>query len=57
MKAENQNIYISVFVPPTLPEEPKYPERFSLSIIIAIALTVLWSIGALTAAAIDDHRY
>ncbi len=56
LKAENQNIYISVFVPPSLPEDAKYPERFSLSIIIAIALLVLWGIGALTAAAIDDHR-
>ena len=57
VKAENQNIYISVFVPPSLPQDSKYPERLSLSIMIAVGLAILWSIGALTVAAIDDHRY
>ncbi len=55
-KAEQQNIYISVFVPPALPEDPRYPERLSLSLIIPVGLLIIWGICALTAAAIDDHR-
>jgi capsular polysaccharide transport system permease protein len=57
MKAERQNIYISVFAPPFLPEDAKYPQRASLSILIPIGLLVVWGILALTAAAIEDHRY
>jgi capsular polysaccharide transport system permease protein len=54
-KAEQKQLYLSVFVPPYLPEDAKYPERLSLSLIIPIVLLILWSIGALTAAAINDH--
>lgn len=57
LKAEQQAIYISVFVPPSLPEDAKFPERFSLSVIIPIGLLVIWGILALMAAAIDDHRH
>ena len=57
LKAEQQAIYISVFVPPSLPEDSKFPERFSLSAIIPIGLLVIWGIVALMAAAIDDHRH
>lgn len=56
LKAVNQSIYISVFVPPGLPEYSKYPERLSLSFIIPITLLILWGIMALVAAAVDDHR-
>ena len=56
-KAEAQNIYVSVFVPPALPQEAKYPQRLSLSLLIPIGLAILWGIFALIAAAIEDHRY
>jgi capsular polysaccharide transport system permease protein len=55
-RAEAQNLYVSVFVPPALPEEALFPERFGLSVVIALGLTVLWGIAALTAAVIEDHR-
>ena len=55
-KAERQNIYVSVFVPPALPEEALYPERLSLSIIIPLALLIIWGIFALTVATVEDHR-
>jgi capsular polysaccharide transport system permease protein len=57
IKAERQNIYVEVFVPPALPEYAKYPERLGLSFIIPIGLLIVWGILALMAAAVDDHRY
>lgn len=57
LRADRQNIYISVFVPPSLPEEARYPERAAMSIIVPISLLVLWGIFALLVATIDDHRY
>lgn len=55
-RAERQNLYFMVFVPPTLPMEAKFPRRLAYSIIFPLAFLVLWGIGALTAAAIEDHR-
>jgi capsular polysaccharide transport system permease protein len=57
LKAEQQNVYVNVFVPPALPEEAKYPERFSLAVLIPIGLLIVWGIFALMAAAVEDHRY
>lgn len=56
LRAEQQAVYVSVFVPPHLPQEARFPERISTSLIVAIGLLLLWSVGALTAAAVDDHR-
>jgi capsular polysaccharide transport system permease protein len=55
--AEAQNIYVSVFDPPALPEEAKYPERFALSLLIPVGLAMVWGIFALIGAAINNHRY
>lgn len=55
-KAERQMIYISVFVPPSLPEESRYPQRLAFSFIIPICLLIIWGIFALLVATIDDHR-
>ncbi len=57
LRAEQQNIFISTFVPPTAPEEAKYPERLALSLLIPIGLLVIWGIFALVGAAVEDHRY
>lgn len=57
LRADRQNIYISVFVPPSLPEEAQYPERLAMSFIVPVSLLVLWGIFALLVATIDDHRY
>jgi capsular polysaccharide transport system permease protein len=56
LRAEQQNLYISVFVPPSLPQEAKYPERLAFSFIIPVGLLILWGIFALIAAAVEDHR-
>ena len=56
LRAERQNLYVSVFVPPSLPQDPQFPKRLALSFIIPIALLVIWGILALIAAAIEDHR-
>jgi capsular polysaccharide transport system permease protein len=56
-KAEAQNIYVTVFVPPALPQEAKYPERLALSLLIPIGLAIVWGIFALIGAAVEDHRY
>ncbi len=55
--AENQGIYVSVFVPPALPDDSTYPKRISFSIIFAISLLAIWGIFALLAAAVDDHQF
>ena len=56
-RADRQNIYISVFVPPSIPEEATFPRRIAMSIIVPMSLLVLWGIFALLAATIEDHRY
>ena len=56
-RAERQNVYISVFSPALTPEEAQYPERWSLSLLIAVGLTMLWGVLALIAAAVEDHRH
>jgi capsular polysaccharide transport system permease protein len=56
LRAEQQNIFVSAFVPPDAPQEAKYPERFSLSLLIAAGFFMIWAILAMGAAAIEDHR-
>lgn len=56
LRAEQQAIYISVFVPPMLPQEARFPQRYSMSFILSLGFLLLWGVGALTAAAIEDHR-
>jgi capsular polysaccharide transport system permease protein len=56
-RADRKQIYISVFVPPMLPEEARYPERISYPLIIVVILVIVWGIFALTCAAVEDHLY
>ena len=55
MRAQQQQVYLTVFVPPYLPEEARYPERLAMSLLIPLVLLVIWSIFALTGLAIEDH--
>lgn len=55
-RAERQNLYFMVFVPPVLPTDAEYPERLAYSILLPMAALVLWGIGALLVAAVEDHR-
>ena len=56
LRAEAQTIYINVFVPPALPQDALFPLRISSSVLIALALLILWGIGALVAALVADHK-
>lgn len=55
-RAEAQSIYLSVFVQPGTPEEYTHPKRVQLTIVICIGCFVMWSIGALIWASVEDHR-
>ena len=55
IRAQQQQVYLTVFVPPYLPEEARYPERIAMSLLIPLVLLVIWSIFALTGLAIEDH--
>ncbi|MGA0595814.1 capsule biosynthesis protein [Enterovirga sp. CN4-39] len=54
--AEAQSVYLSVFVPPGLPQEYTYPKRIEYSLSISAALFVLWSIAGLIWLSVEDHR-
>jgi capsular polysaccharide transport system permease protein len=56
LRANRQSIYLTVFVPPTLPEIALYPHRLTFPALIFIGLAALWSIAAMVVASIDDHR-
>jgi capsular polysaccharide transport system permease protein len=54
--AERQTIYVTVFVPPALPEEVSYPLRLTFSTLIAIGLLAAWGTAAMICASVMDHR-
>jgi capsular polysaccharide transport system permease protein len=56
LRADRQSIYLTVFVPPSLPEESRYPRRIAFPILIFLGLTVVWSIVAMIVASVEDHR-
>jgi capsular polysaccharide transport system permease protein len=56
LRAERQSVYLTVFVPPSLPEESRYPRRVAFPILIFLGLAILWSIGAMVVASVEDHR-
>jgi capsular polysaccharide transport system permease protein len=56
LRAEAQTIYINVFVPPELPQEAQFPERFISSLLITVGLVIIWGIVALVAALVEDHK-
>jgi capsular polysaccharide transport system permease protein len=56
LRAERQSVYLTVFVPPSLPEESRYPRRTAFPILIFLGLIILWSIGAMIVASVEDHR-
>ncbi len=56
LRAERQSVYLTVFVPPSLPEESRYPRRLAFPILIFLGLSILWSILVMTIASVEDHR-
>jgi capsular polysaccharide transport system permease protein len=57
LRASRQNVYLSVFVPPSLPEEAQFPRRWAFSALTFLGLTILWSIGVMILASVEDHRF
>jgi capsular polysaccharide transport system permease protein len=56
LRADRQSVYLTVFVPPSLPEESRYPRRVAFPILIFIGLSVVWSIVGMVLASVEDHR-
>jgi capsular polysaccharide transport system permease protein len=56
IRAARQSIYLTVFVPPALPEEALYPRRIAFPILIFIGFAILWSIAVMIIASVEDHR-
>ena len=56
VKAERQSLYFMVFVPPSLPTKAMLPHRLAYSILLPIIFLILWGIGALLWASVEDHR-
>lgn len=42
IEAERQQVYLTTFVPPTLPEEAEYPRRLWLMTLVAVGSAGLW---------------
>ncbi len=45
--ASRQSLYLAAYVTPTLPQTAEYPQRFVLSGLALLFMTLLWGIGAL----------
>lgn len=56
LRASRQNVYLSVFVPPSLPEEAHFPRRWAFSLLTFLGLAIIWSIGVMVLASVEDHR-
>lgn len=54
--AEAQSVYLTVFVKPGMPEDSLYPKRIQFSLLLMCTFLIVWGIGALIWAAIEDHR-
>ena len=51
-----QSIYLAVFVPPSLPQDFTYPERFIDLFLVLLVSFMTWASGAVISASILDHR-
>ena len=56
LTAMAQSIYLAVFMPPSLPQDFMYPERFTDLFLIALAAVMTWISGATITASVLDHR-
>ncbi len=51
-----QSIYLAVFVPPTLPQDFSFPERYVDLLFVLLVSFMTWSSGAVITASVLDHR-
>ncbi len=56
IRANRQSIYLTVFVPPSMPQESRYPRRFAFPVLILLGLTIVWAIVMMIIASVEDHR-
>jgi capsular polysaccharide transport system permease protein len=56
LRSQRQSIYFSTFIAPSLPEYARLPYRIANSLLFLVTFLVLWGIGAMTCASIEDHR-
>lgn len=54
--ALRRTTYLAVFSSPDLPQTAQYPKRFSTSLLVALALAVMWMTLVLVWLSIEDHR-
>lgn len=54
---EKQQVFLSVFSPPALPERSSFPHRGKTLMSVLMGALVLWSLGKLSMAAVRDHDY
>lgn len=55
-EARRQSRYLAVHVPPTVSQDPQYPQRVTLSILITAFLLATWAILVLVAYNVRDRR-
>ena len=56
LTAMAQSTYLAVFMPPALPQDFTYPNRFTDLFLIALAAMMTWMSGATITASVLDHR-
>lgn len=55
IEADRKHRYLAMFVPPSLPEDAKYPMRVQGVVLTIVVCSVLWSLGLLVVFGIRDH--
>lgn len=55
-RASRQNIYLTTFVAPFVPQESEYPQRGQLLAMYCALILIVWGILTLLVATVDDHR-
>jgi capsular polysaccharide transport system permease protein len=52
---DKQQVFLSVFSPPAMPERPSFPNRGKALLTALIGSFVIWSLGKLSLASVRDH--
>lgn len=54
--ASRQTLYLAPYITPTLPQTAEFPQRFVLSALAALFLTLIWATGALIYYSVRDRN-
>jgi len=55
LEADRKHRYLAMFVPPSLPEDAKYPMRIQAIVLTFVVCAVIWSLGLLIVFGVRDH--